>query len=115
MKELKGRLNTQQEEQLHSACQCDSHFFTNMKPVNHTFFTESYFFFFDLRNCEKKNFFHIAFLANQRMSTDHLGRIILTTNDGFEEEMKIEILDDPTKHENISEIGEKRKFMDSLE
>ena len=86
-----------------------------MKQLIILFLLNHIFFFFDLRNCEKKNFFHIAFLANQRMSTDHLGRIILTTNDGFEEEMKIEILDDPTKHENISEIGEKRKFMDSLE
>ena len=64
---------------------------------------------------KKKKISHIAVLANQRMSTDHLGRLILTTNNGFEEEMKIEILDDPTKHENIFEIGEKRKFMDSLE
>ena len=49
------------------------------------------------------------------MSTDHLGRIILTTNDGFKEEMKNDTLNDPTKNENNSEVGEKRKFMDSLQ
>ena len=83
-----------------------------MKPVNHIFL---FHLIIDLRNCEKnkKKISHIAFLINQRMSIDHLGRIILTANDGFEEEMKNYMLDDPTKHENNSEDGEKRKFMDS--
>ena len=114
MKELKGRLNTQQDEQFHSACRYDSRFFNNMKPVDHIFLFRS---IIDLRNCgtNKKKISRIASLTNQRMSIDHLGRIILTTNDGFEEEMKNYMMDDPTKNKNNSEVGEKRKFMESLQ
>ena len=106
--------DTQQDEQLHSACRYDSGFFSNMKPVNHIFLFRS---IIDLRNCEKnkKKILHTASLTSQRMSTDHFGRIFLTTKDGFEEEMKNHMLEDPTKHENNSEVGEKRKFMDSLQ
>ena len=109
MKELKGRLSMQQDEQLHSACRYDSRFFNNMKPVNHIFLFRS---IIDLRNCEKnkKKISHIASLANQRMSTDHLGRIILTTNDGFEEEMKNDMLNDPTRNENNSELARRENL-----
>ena len=41
IKELKGKLNTQKDEQLHASYNHDSRYFNQMKPINHIFLFRS--------------------------------------------------------------------------
>ena len=50
VKELKGVVNTQRDEQLHAALRYDSRFLNGMKPVNHIFLLRS---IIDFKNATK--------------------------------------------------------------
>ena len=47
VKELKGKLNTQRDEQIHASYNHDSRYLNNMKPVNHIYLFRSNI---DIRN-----------------------------------------------------------------
>ena len=75
VKELRSKINTQVEEQLHSIFVKDRHFLNMMTPVNHIFLMRSNL---DLYNISKNNMVvaRLKSSCNRPLSYDRLGRIL---------------------------------------
>ena len=84
VEKLSGFLNTQRDEQLHSACRYDSRFYNNMLPVNHIFLFRS---IMDFRNesQNKLKVSNVTALAKQPLYRDAYGRLLLTKENIAEE------------------------------
>ena len=76
VRQLKGLVNTQTQEQLNNFYNKDSHFLNSMKPVNHIFLFRSNI---DFRN-EKvnlKNLHDIQAAVSCTLSQDMYGRVMI--------------------------------------